>query len=1136
MQRRQGTLALMCCAAAMLVPAALQAQSITISPGYTTVGVNGTVQYTATVTGLANTAVTWSVSGVKGGNSTYGTITTGGLYTAPAKIPTAGITISALGSDKKTSAVEYVAVEPAGPPISKISPSPIPVGSYNVTITGTGFVSGATARTPGVNLSTTFVNSTTLTASGYQGTVGSLTFQVMNPTSLWGAGFTAQFVAPQTISPTPVSVKLGATQQFTSSGATSWTASAGTISTAGLYTAPATMPSSSSVTVTAKGPGGSASAAVTLVSTQAIDPKTVSVKLGATQQFTSSGATSWTASAGTISTAGLYTAPTTMPSSSSVTVKATGPGGSASAAVTLTNAPAISPTSVSLKLGATQQFTSSGATSWTASAGTISTAGLYTAPTSMPSSSSVTVTATGSGGSASAIVTLVNPQAISPTAVSVKLGATQQFTSAGATGWSASAGTISTDGLYTAPSSMPSSSSVTVTATGPGGSASAAVTLTNGQTISPAAASVNLGAAQQFTSSGATAWAAAYGTVTAAGLYTAPAAMSSTGTDAVTATGPNGNATATVTLIPPTPVITAVGSNGQLPLGIFSAAISGSGFIPSSVASLNGTPLGTTFSSSSTLTATGFSSLSGAGNITVRNGSLTSQPFAVEIGVPNAQVSSAAARRFLEQAAFGPTPNDAANVQTLGFQGWLTQQFNMAQVSNYSSITSDQSGMPALFLTNAVTNPDQLRQRVAFALSQIFVTSIQKLIWNQNMILFQDMLLADAFSNFSQIMSDVTLSPAMGQYLDMANNAMADPSTGALANENYARELMQLFTIGTQMLNPDGSVQLDVNSLPIPTYSQFNITEFARVYTGWTYAPAAGDPVEWGAYITSNGPMVPYPAEHDSGSKQLLNYPSAPLTVSPAGITPLQDLNNALTNVFNHPNVGPFVSKLLIQHLVKSNPSPAYISRVAAAFNSNSQGARGDMTAVITAILLDPEARANDNGGNDQPTDGHLQEPGLFIAGMVRAFGGQMTSANYFPYDMANMSQDIFNAPSVFNYYSPTYGVPGTTLLGPEFEIHTPNNAVYRANVVQNLFSQWSNPVQSYGPGTTVDLTAFLPLAATPATLVSALDLTLTHGVMPSAMKTAIVNTVTNDTYGPLHQVETACYLILTSSYYNVWH
>jgi uncharacterized protein (DUF1800 family) len=652
----------------------------------------------------------------------------------------------------------------------------------------------------------------------------------------------------------------------------------------------------------------------------------------------------------------------------------------------------------------------------------------------------------------------------------------------------------------------------------------------NPQTILPVTVSLNLGGTQQFTSAGATAWTATYGSVTSTGNYTAPTTMSSAGTDSVTATGPNGTATATVTLIPPTPVITAVGANGQLPLGIFNTTITGTGFTSASVATLNGTVLGTTFSSGA-LTVTGFSGASGEASITVSNGSAVSQPFAVQIGVANALVSAAAARRFLEQGAFGPTPSDAANVQTLGFQAWLTQQFNLAQVSNYNVITSDQGGMPSHFLTNAVSNPDQLRQRVAFALSQIFVTSIQKLIWNQNMVLFQNMLLGDAFSNYRQIMADVTLSPAMGQYLDMANNAMADASTGSLANENYARELMQLFTIGTVMLNPDGSIQYDSNNLPIPTYAQATVAEFARVYTGWTYAPAAGQPVEWGAYITSNGPMAPYPAQHDSGSKQLLNG-----TLSPAGITPLQDLNNALDNIFNHPNVGPFVGKQLIQHLVKSNPSPAYISRVAAAFNNNGEGVRGDMVATITAVLLDPEARANDNGGNDQVTDGHLQEPALFIAAMVRAFGGQMNDQNYYSSDMANMGQDLFDAASVFNYYSPTYGVPGTTLLGGEFEIHTPNAAILRANVVQNLFSQYSNPVQSYGPGTTVDLTAFLPLASTPATLVNALDLTLTHGVMPATMKSAIVGAVTGDTLGPLHRVQGACYLILTSGYYNVWH
>ncbi|HEY3836496.1 MAG TPA: DUF1800 family protein, partial [Bryobacteraceae bacterium] len=276
-----------------------------------------------------------------------------------------------------------------------------------------------------------------------------------------------------------------------------------------------------------------------------------------------------------------------------------------------------------------------------------------------------------------------------------------------------------------------------------------------------------------------------------------------------------------------------------------------------------------------------------------------------------------------------------------------------------------------------------------------------------------------------------------------------------------------------------------------------------------------------------------FAAEHDAGSKNLLLG-----AVDPSGLSPQADLDFALNNIFNHPNMGPFVGKLLIQHLVKSNPTPAYIARVSAAFNGGTGSPRGDMKATIMAILTDPEATANDNGGSDQPTDGHLQEPALFIAGMVRAFGGTMTNQNYYSSDLASMGQDIFDPPSVFNYYSPGYHVAGTGgLSGPEFQINTPNNAVYRADVVYDLFSQYSNPVQSYGPGTSIDLTPFLPLASNPASLVNALDLTLTHGVMPAAMKTDIINAVTADAgSGALHQVQTGCYLILTSSYYNVWH
>jgi len=317
----------------------------------------------------------------------------------------------------------------------------------------------------------------------------------------------------------------------------------------------------------------------------------------------------------------------------------------------------------------------------------------------------------------------------------------------------------------------------------------------------------------------------------------------------------------------------------------------------------------------------------------------------------------------------------------------------------------------------------------------------------------------------------------------------------------------------------------------VPTYLQPTIADTSRVFTGWTYLPSAGT-VQWNDYINPAGPMVAFPAEHDMGSKQLVNgYAEA------AGLGPQQDLNNALDNIFNHPNVGPFVGKMLIQHLVKSNPSPAYVSRVAAAFSNNGNGVRGDMQAVITAILLDPEARANDQGGNDLPGDGHLQEPALFIAGMFRAFGGTMSNQNYGSWDLVNMSQDLYNPPSVFNYYAPSFVPPGSTVLGPEFQIDTPDAAVYRSNLVGGVFFSWSNPVlMNYGPGCVIDITPYVPLASNPATLAAALDLTLTHGTMPAPMMQAIVAAITNDTNGNLSRVETGAWLILTSSYYNVWH
>jgi len=898
--------------------------------------------------------------------------------------------------------------------------------------------------------------------------------------------------------------------------------------------------------------------------TVTISPGYTNVPLGGTVQYTatvtglSPATVTWgvTAGGGTITQTGLYTAPMSVPANG-VLISATSTANSKIAAYNYVNPEVAGPVITAMSPNPLPVGNDTITITASASApflkGATAVCGGAASGAQFLSATSVTVAVYVPANPATVTCYINNPgtwqsnsltvpvkssalpstpaPVISPATVSVGLGATQQFTASNVTTWIATAGAITLAGLYTAPATTTSTGTATVTATGPGGASSATVTLLPKLAVTPATATVVLGATQQFTAANVTKWSATSGSVTLAGLYTAPASMPASGTDTITATGPSGTGSALITLQNyPAPTVTSL-NPAALPLGSFTATIAGSGFVSTSTVTLGGTPLIVTGWSAISLSVSGFAAATGSVNLIVSNGSAASAPIAVQVGNANAQMSAAAARRFLEQAAFGPTPTDAANLQTLGYQGWLNQQFAMGTISNFNAEAgSSQGGMSQQFLVNAVMNPDQLRQKVAFALSQIFVTSINTIIWNGSMIPYEQMLMADAFTNYRQILGDVTLSPTMGQYLNMANNAMANAASGTVANENYAREVMQLFTVGTNLLNPDGTPQFDGNGLLIPAYSQSNISETARVFTGWTYLPSAGS-VQWNDYINPAGPMVPFPSQHDMGSKQLLNG-----YMEPAGLSPQQDLNNALDNIFNHANVGPFVGKILIQHLVKSNPSPAYVQRVAAAFANNGSGVRGDMKAVITAILLDTEARANDNGGNDLANDGHLQEPVLFIAGMVRAFGGAMAVNNYFGWDLVNMSQDIYNAPSVFNYYSPSFVPPGSTLLGPEFQIDTPDSSVYRANMVANLFSSWSSPVLNYGPGTNIDVTPFVALSPNPATLVAALDLTLTHGAMPASMKQDIVTAVTNDTNGNLSRVLTGAWLILTSSYYNVWH
>jgi hypothetical protein len=655
--------------------------------------------------------------------------------------------------------------------------------------------------------------------------------------------------------------------------------------------------------------------------------------------------------------------------------------------------------------------------------------------------------------------------------------------------------------------------------------------------MSPATATVVQGGTQQFqmllnnVAQTAT-WTTTAGTVDSTGLYTAPAQLPAPPAATVSATSNGKTVTANIILISNTPPAISQSSPATVPDGVFSLTLTGTNLTPASTVKLAAGSLAVQYVNPTTLNVTGFTMLSGTQNLVVSNGAIAGQPFAIQVGVANPQATASAARRFLQQAAFGPTPNDAAHVQQVGMQGWLNEQFAQPRVSNYLGLGS-QGGLTIRFVTNAVMQPDQLRQKVGFALSQVFVTSLVKEIWNDHIYGYEQMLMDDAFKSYRQILADVTLHPTMGHYLDMANNGKANAAGTVLPNENYAREVLQLFSIGTALLNDDGSLQLDAQNNRIPTYNQKTISEFARVFTGWTYQPTNGTVPYWNAYINMSGPLVAISAYHDTGSKTLLNG-----QVVPGGLSPQADLNAALDIIANHPNVAPFICKQLIQHLVKSNPSKGYVKRISDVFNNtgNPQG-RGDMQAVIQAILLDPEARANDTGLSQVNNDGHLQEPALYLAGIIRAFGGTVNDQNYWAYDLLNLSQEIYESPSVFNYYSPSYVIPQSSgVSGPEFQIFTPWTAIYRANMANGLFGAYNNPVQTYGPGTLIDLTALVPLAANPATLVDALDYSLTAGLMPAVMKQTIVNAVTTETGGNVARVETGIWLILSSGYYNVWH
>jgi len=483
------------------------------------------------------------------------------------------------------------------------------------------------------------------------------------------------------------------------------------------------------------------------------------------------------------------------------------------------------------------------------------------------------------------------------------------------------------------------------------------------------------------------------------------------------------------------------------------------------------------------------------------------------------------AARFLTQATFGPKESEINALTASNFDAWLNSQFAMPRESHYSHVLWLKSqGVDIDNFTNiyaiesfwkqAITGPDQLRQRTTWALSQILVVGDQDNVRNSA---YYDVLAENAFGNYRTLLEKVTLSPAMGQWLSHIGNQKEDLASGRLPDENYAREVMQLFTIGLWQLNADGSRKLDANNQPIPTYNQDEIRGMAKVLTGWSYANCNYTQESWycidsarsGYYRNYNDvtlQMTAIAAYHSTSEKKIVGG-----LVLPAGRTAAQDLKDGLDALFNHPNVGPFIGRQLIQRLVKSNPSPAYVGRVSAAFANNGQGVRGDMKAVISAILLDPEAR--DIAQATTPTAGKLREPVLRLSHFMRAFTTPPTVPRYDfnPWWMNDVFlQRPLSSASVFNFYRPEYSPAGemstNNLAGPEFQIYHEASLVDSHNYIEYFVTNEPTGSDTFKH----NYSAYITLASDPTALVDRLNLVLTSNTLSPETRTNIINAVTN--------------------------
>jgi uncharacterized protein (DUF1800 family) len=636
--------------------------------------------------------------------------------------------------------------------------------------------------------------------------------------------------------------------------------------------------------------------------------------------------------------------------------------------------------------------------------------------------------------------------------------------------------------------------------------------------------------------------------------YTAPAVVP-TPNNVVTLTitsvdNPTVSISQNISVLNPIPVLTSatpLSFNPGPPATTI--VLSGSDFINGAQVLMNGSAVPTTFNSGTQLTANVSPTEPGNLDLQVLNPSPGPATSADLIGTVNGTppvpvVSPQDASRFLDQATFGATDADIHHLSLIGYQAWLSEQFAATQTlmtpgveqalivnAQPACAAGDVTCNAALFMQNnqgqvytenafwqqSLTANDQLRQRVAYSLHEMLVISMTG-TGVENMprgtAHYYDTLGADAFGNFRQLLDDVTLNPMMGQWLAVQGNDKGNATTDP--DENYAREVMQLFTIGLYQLNDDGTQKLDGTGKPIPTYSNTDVIGLAKVFTGFSWnVPGNTSDAAWSDCCMYVGPgqgedllpMQSYPTHHSTAEKDFLG-----VTIPAGSSDPNGDLKIALDTLFHHPNLPAFFSKQMIQHLVTSNPSPAYVSRVAAVFKDNGLGVRGDLKAVITAILMDPEARDTAGDAGD-PQFGKVREALIRYTHWARAFTAQSRTGGFWMGSTEGpiwgLGQMTLRSPTVFNWFAPGYVPPGTSIeqagmTGPELQMTNVSSVVGYLNYTQTAVgSDATNGFDVFS-----SYAAEMNLAANPGVLLDRVNMLLMAGQMDSTLYSQILSAV----------------------------